>query len=158
VKIYLPRARAAVGIGQEKARAVEVAPTGSPDEVVLVVDDDPAVLQTSVETLRELNYSVRHATSGTDALGVMQTMPGIRLLFTDVVMPGMSGRELVKRAQTVNPALWCSTRAATRVTQWCIMVLSIKASNYCRSRSPMTSWHARCDRCLIERGEGFCRG
>jgi CheY-like chemotaxis protein len=64
-----------------------------------VVEDDEDVRAYLVETLRRLNYQVLRAADATAALEYLQ-QPDLRidLLLTDVVMPGMNGRELAKRA------------------------------------------------------------
>jgi signal transduction histidine kinase len=104
VKIYLPReaAAAALGIGGAPAPAV---PAGSPEEIILVVEDEERVRGTTVATLRELGYTVRHAASGEQALAMLQDLPQLALLFTDVVMPGMSGRALAEEAVRRRPGL-----------------------------------------------------
>ena len=56
--------------------------------------------------LAELGYRVLHATDGVEALRIMEREEGrIDLLFTDVVMPNMSGRELADRALARQPDL-----------------------------------------------------
>ena len=62
---------------------------------VLVVDDDASVLQVASKVLRRGGYEVLEAVGGKKALEVADQHDGqIDLLLTDVVMPGMSGREL----------------------------------------------------------------
>ena len=55
--------------------------------------------------LRGLNYTVRHANGGPEALKLMQEQPGIKLLFTYVVMPGMSGKQLADEARRMAPGV-----------------------------------------------------
>ena len=63
-------------------------------EIVLVVDDDAAVLQVVSKVLRRSGYQVLEAGGGVEALRVVEEQAGrIDLLLTDVVMPGMGGRE-----------------------------------------------------------------
>ena len=104
VKIYLPRWR-----GADEAVALPTAPapkpTASHAEVVLVVEDDPDVQAVSVDALRYLGYAVLQAASAEDALKVMALHPRIDLLFTDVVMPGQTGRVLAERALALRPEL-----------------------------------------------------
>ncbi|URW75818.1 PAS domain-containing protein [Sphingomonas donggukensis] len=78
---------------------------GRPDEVVLVVEDEDRVRNFSVEALRELGYGVIHANDGPDALAMIDAGQRISLLFTDVVMPGMTGRELADAARERVPGL-----------------------------------------------------
>jgi signal transduction histidine kinase len=104
VKIYLPRFNGDAAADTE-AEARPEAPAGSPNEIVLLVEDDDAVRKVHVNMLRGLNYTVHHANGGGQALQIMQEQPGIKLLFTDVVMPGMGGRELADQAKRMAPDL-----------------------------------------------------
>ena len=104
VKIYLPRLMSdaqaedeAESPGVEKSRA---------QETILVVEDDDDVRAYTVECLRELGYRVIEAHDGTAALRLLERQEKpIDLLFTDVVMPGMTGRELADRARETQPDL-----------------------------------------------------
>ena len=75
-------------------------------ETVLVVEDDRDLRSYIVEALRTLNYRVIHAQDGPTALGFLEH-PSIKidLMLTDVVMPGMDGRELSRRALEFRPKL-----------------------------------------------------
>ena len=64
---------------------------------VLVVDDDRGVLRLTARMLRMEGYTVLEAGSGAEALRVLETEPEIRLVVTDVVMPGMHGLDLAAR-------------------------------------------------------------
>lgn len=102
VKIYLPRHLGAVdehGSPAENDRLPEAGGT----EVVLVVEDEERVRQMSVEALQELGYIVYQASSGEEALRVVDTLAQLDLLFTDVVMAGMSGRQLADQVKTRAP-------------------------------------------------------
>lgn len=86
--------------------------TGSPDEVthegpaILVVDDDAAVRRVACKALRRAGYHVVEADGGREALRLARDYDdGIVLLLTDVVMPGMNGRELSERLRTEHPDL-----------------------------------------------------
>ena len=103
LKIYLRRAAAKVAEAQRSQ--VEVLPTGHVGELVLVVEDEAAVRRHTVEALRELGYTVRHAASGEEALKLLEQAGAVTLLFTDVVMPGISGRQLADVARTTQPDL-----------------------------------------------------
>jgi CheY-like chemotaxis protein len=75
-------------------------------EVILAVDDNPAVLATVVMQLKELGYTVREADSGQSALQIIDGPDRVDLLFTDVVMPGgMNGKELAVAARRHRPHL-----------------------------------------------------
>jgi len=73
------------------------APPGKPGEVILVVEDEPAVRLMTVDALRGLGYTVVHAASAQQALDQFATHPHVDLLFTDIVMPDMTGRELANQ-------------------------------------------------------------
>ena len=68
-----------------------------PGETVLVVDDDRGVLRLTARMLRLDGYTVLEAASGSEALRLLDSEPGIRLVVSDVVMPGMHGLELATK-------------------------------------------------------------
>ena len=61
---------------------------------VVADEDDDRVRHVSVDALRELGYTVVQASDGNQALAVLAVQPEVGLLFTDVVMSGISGRHL----------------------------------------------------------------
>ena len=76
------------------------------NETLLVVDDDPHVRQSISRMLRMRGYEVYEAGEGPAALELLSDRrTNIDLLITDVVMPGMDGRQLVDEARTRNPSL-----------------------------------------------------
>jgi CheY-like chemotaxis protein len=104
VKLYLPR-----HFGSDRSDLVqEGTPTtirGS-GETVLIVDDDADVRNFTVEMLRELGYVPVEAANGAHALRHLDMRPDIKLLFTDLGLPGgMNGRELADEAKRRRPAL-----------------------------------------------------
>ncbi len=75
-------------------------------ERILVVEDEPAVLELVRRTLESYGYTVLHAGSPERALRAMQEgEANVDLLLTDVVMPGMNGRELATRLRALDPTL-----------------------------------------------------
>lgn len=104
VKLYIPR-----WVGPDETATVAIAqvprPVATLNEVVLVVEDDPDVQRISVDALRYLGYAVLHASSAEEALKVMAMNPRIDLLFTDIVMPGVTGRVLAEQATLQRPDL-----------------------------------------------------
>ncbi|HET9551985.1 MAG TPA: ATP-binding protein [Anaeromyxobacteraceae bacterium] len=80
-------------------------PTGG-TETVLLVEDDPQVRKVAARMLEKLGYDVLAAAGGTEALMVEAAHAGpIHLLVTDVIMPGLNGRELADRLVARRPGL-----------------------------------------------------
>lgn len=98
-KIYLPRLLS--DVSEEQPANLAAGLEGSAEaETILVVEDDDDVRAYTVECLRELGYRVLEAHDGTSALRLLERQgQPVDLLFTDVVMPGMSGRELADAAR-----------------------------------------------------------
>jgi CheY-like chemotaxis protein len=103
ISIYLPRI-------EETAEVVE--PTKAPpeslegSETILVVEDDDAVRNMTREFLKIKGYTVVEARSAPDAIQFTKRHNGpIDLVLTDVVMPGMKGRELVERLASLRPGM-----------------------------------------------------
>jgi len=94
-KIFLPR----VKMEEDEPSAVEVSPdTLRGDETILLVEDDPDVREVAEVILTQYGYQVIKAGSGEEALRLIRKNDhDIQLMITDVVMPGMSGRELVEK-------------------------------------------------------------
>ena len=107
VRIYLPRTTEHISSHPHAATAVlpQTVPRGSPEELVLVVEDEEIVARTTVTALQELGYSVAHAASGVEALSLLEQVGPVSLLLTDVVMPGMTGRQLADGASKKLPNL-----------------------------------------------------
>ena len=101
VRVYLPRLS---GAAVPEEPAVEEAPPTPGGATVLVVEDDPDVRAHSARSLRDLGYAVLEAADGPTALRRLGEAP-VDLLFTDVGLPGMNGRELVDEALRRRPDL-----------------------------------------------------
>ena len=104
VKIYLPRLLVS-GDEEPTSSPHGPVPKGDDREVVLVVDDEPAVRQFSVDALLELGYGVIEADGAASALRLLKSHPEIVLLFTDVIMPDVNGRKLADEALRTRPDL-----------------------------------------------------
>lgn len=73
---------------------------------ILVVDDDPDVLDVTGSLLAELGYTVLKARDGHEALRLLEANRDTALLFTDIVMPGhLDGFDLAERAKQLRPGL-----------------------------------------------------
>ena len=103
-KIYLPRYTGTAEIESAKP-ADDAAARPVRGESILVVEDDEAVRRLAVEGLSELGYAVIHADTAEHALKALDEHPSVVLLFTDVVMPNVNGRELAEQAQARRPDL-----------------------------------------------------
>ncbi len=92
-KIFLPRIDAAADRQPARPESLHL-PTGT--ETILVTEDEPAVREFTVGMLRDLGYNVLEAADGLEARRVAEQCNGhgIDLLFTDVVMPQMGGKQL----------------------------------------------------------------
>jgi signal transduction histidine kinase len=99
IKLYLPRYMGNGELPSDQASHSEKCPTGSAEEIVLIVEDDRRARDIAVECVRELGYTVLEAESARSAMEILATRPDIRLLMTDVVMPGEDGRQLATEAR-----------------------------------------------------------
>ncbi|MGC3996623.1 MAG: ATP-binding protein [Anaeromyxobacter sp.] len=100
-RIFLPRAAAQV---QRPAPAGPVAPRGG-SEAVLLVEDDPGVRALARRVLDGAGYHVTEAANGAAGLAAAETMPDLRMVVTDVVMPGLSGPALVEQLRRRQPGV-----------------------------------------------------
>ena len=69
----------------------------------MIVEDDDRVRAMAVEAFQELGYSVMETRGPLEALAAIRSGQLPALLFTDVVMPDMSGRELVDHVRAIRP-------------------------------------------------------
>jgi len=91
-KIYFPASNKTT---EETENKSTVAAVLQGNETILIVDDSPSIRQLIVAILKPLGYKCLQAGSGDDAIDVLREYSGeVHLLLTDVVMPGMSGRDL----------------------------------------------------------------
>lgn len=103
IHLYLPRARGAVSPARAPVRPRTVRNRSS--AVILLVDDQPEVLDSLAGTLRDAGHGVAEAACGDEALARITADGPPDLLLTDQAMPGMSGGELIRRARAAHPAL-----------------------------------------------------
>ncbi|MCP4655249.1 MAG: PAS domain S-box protein [bacterium] len=104
IKVYFPRLLS--GSAEQEEIAASDPDRAGGHQLILVVEDDDDVRAYSADCLRELGYRVVEAHDGPTALRVLsRSEQPPDLLFTDVVMPGMSGRELVDEARKLFPKL-----------------------------------------------------
>jgi two-component system cell cycle sensor histidine kinase/response regulator CckA len=102
-KIYLPRVEEAA-----ESLKLSAAPTKLPQgsETVLVVEDDNGVRTLARDVLEVEGYTVLEARDGLEALLICEQHEGpIHLMVTDVVMPGMNGRQLAEHLASLHPEM-----------------------------------------------------
>jgi PAS domain S-box-containing protein len=100
IKIYLPR----VGGESRESEAARPLRAERGTETILVVDDAVEVCSMAKRVLERAGYTVLAAGSGVEALSLLDHREGpVHLMLTDMVMPGMSGRELSERIATSQP-------------------------------------------------------
>ncbi|MGA7553457.1 MAG: PAS domain S-box protein [Candidatus Acidiferrales bacterium] len=104
-KVYLPRIEdEQTARGRDNKIEAKALPRGS--ETVLLVEDEKGVRELAREYLELTGYTVIAAEDGHTALELAAMHVGpIQLLMTDVVMPGISGRELAGRVKTIRPEI-----------------------------------------------------
>lgn len=101
----LPRYFGAAADRPAPSSAASAPTAASRAETVLVVEDEDRVRQTSCEALHELGYTVHQASGGEEALRLFDTLGHVDLLFTDIVMGGMTGRQLADALRLKVPGL-----------------------------------------------------
>ena len=97
ISLYLP----ALAYDDNESKDVV---SGTSDKA-LVVDDQPDVLDMAVELFRTIGYDVLAANNAEDAVEILKRTPDIDVLFSDVVMPGMSGIDLGRQARSLVPGI-----------------------------------------------------
>jgi two-component system cell cycle sensor histidine kinase/response regulator CckA len=104
IRIYLP-AQSVQEI--EPARRDGGALSGEAEvpKTILLVEDEERVRELAQKALESLGYRVLKATDGQEALEVYRSAGRIDLVLTDMAMPGMGGRELMRALRKMNPAL-----------------------------------------------------
>ena len=104
LKLYLPRERG-LADGEEQSPSHAAPPMAPATGNVLLVEDEPVVRGLIVQVLGDLGYTVTEAADGLSGLRLLQTMPGIDLLISDVGLPGMNGRQLAEAGRALRPGL-----------------------------------------------------
>ena len=106
VKIYLPRfvGEGEVAAQSHQANEIQAALRGSPEMLILVVEDEDRMRSVAVAMFKDLGYSVLAAEAPPRRLR-LERNPHIDLLFTDIVMPDMNGRALAEEALRRRPDL-----------------------------------------------------
>jgi PAS domain S-box-containing protein len=98
VKIYLPRMSEGVD-AQDGERDEVNASSSKQSGTILIVEDNDGVRAFSGDALRDYGFTVVEAADATEALRILDAGAAIDLLFTDIGLPGLDGRELVAIVQ-----------------------------------------------------------
>jgi CheY-like chemotaxis protein len=103
LKIYLPRVDEPLKRIKEKVETAEIL---GGTETILAVEDEEEVRKLVVQILKSRGYTVIEASHGEEAIRLAkEDGNGVHLLLTDVVMPGMSGRELAESLKLRHPEI-----------------------------------------------------
>ena len=102
VSLYLPQST----IIMNKDTQMSAIPAETSHGTILVVEDDPDVLEIAVAAVESFGYKVHAARDGAEALAILLSEKPVDLLFTDVVMPkGLSGVDLARDARLLQPEI-----------------------------------------------------
>ncbi len=105
IYLYLPRHEGQADGENGAAAAAATHPSGA-GEIVLVIDDEPIIRMLIADVLADLGYVGIEAADGASGLRLLQTLPRIDLLITDVGLPGgLNGRQVADAARTTRPDL-----------------------------------------------------
>jgi two-component system cell cycle sensor histidine kinase/response regulator CckA len=100
--VFLPRVASSPRTGRDARSDVELSPRGT--ETILFVEDDDVIRMVAEETLTAFGYKVVVAKSGQEALETFRSCPERpSVLVSDVVMPGINGRELADKIRADHP-------------------------------------------------------
>jgi len=116
--VFLPHARGAPHAATTSTPRLATLSLGH--ETVLVVEDEPAVRRAVQRNLERLGFRVLAAHDGEDALRITDSLEGVDLLLSDVVMPGIDGPELACRLRAKwpdLPVLFVTGYSADRLTR-----------------------------------------
>jgi PAS domain S-box-containing protein len=103
-KVYMPHVTAEEVAAVEKPAAPAVVPLETARETILVVEDEVNLRRLTRQFLENQGYTVLEAADGAEAVQICVAHQGIiHLLLTDVIMPGMNGRELAHRVSEIRP-------------------------------------------------------
>lgn len=101
ISLYLPRFE---GAAAKKESRPNMARFASGSECILIVEDEADVREIPVAILKSQGYEVIQASNGREAIEILEKVPAIDLLFTDVVLPnGLSGVDVATEASRLHP-------------------------------------------------------
>lgn len=134
-KIYFPRTEVELQEQTEEGRSRQ---KHQGTETILLVEDDESVRVLTSQILRNQGYQVLEAANGIDALQIAAGYAGeIHVILTDVIMPQMSGKELVARIEAIRPGI--KTLFVSGYTNNVIVHHGILDRNICFLQKPFTN-------------------
>lgn len=105
VKVFLPRSQAVPTDPEPLSIDPRCGSQTKALATIMVVDDDAAVLKTTLRSLDALGFATVPAASGMEALQLLESGPEIDLVLADFAMPEMNGVELARAIKIEHPAL-----------------------------------------------------
>jgi signal transduction histidine kinase/DNA-binding response OmpR family regulator len=103
VRLYLPRHHGEVDPAVDQVTAQ---PTANVSRTILLVEDEEQLRDWTRHVLEDLGFEVLEASTGAEALAILESDQPLRLMFTDVSLPGkLDGRQLTTRAASLRPAM-----------------------------------------------------
>jgi two-component system cell cycle sensor histidine kinase/response regulator CckA len=134
-KVYLPRV---TGAAEPLVAPLEGTAVPRGRETVLLVEDDGALRRVAQELLEKLGYTVHGAANAADALEVAGRLDQpVHLLMTDVVLPGMGGRELAEQVVATRPGT--KVLYASGYTNDAVVSYGVKIGEMAFLQKPFTS-------------------
>ena len=100
-KVFLPRFKDKI----DARRQASVRPSGKEGKVVLLVEDEPAILRLAKTMLERGGYDVVTAESPSQAIEIAKQRNDLALLISDLIMPEMNGSELAEAIKTASPGI-----------------------------------------------------
>jgi CheY-like chemotaxis protein len=106
VHLLLPRASQTEAADEKAPQRPVSSSIAHGTGVVLLVEDEPAIRETTRTFLKDLGYRVLEAPSGPKAIAMLEKSEPVDILFTDVILPhGMNGVEIARQALRIRPNL-----------------------------------------------------
>ncbi len=107
---------------------------------LIIVDDEPDIVDGMARLLRKHPYAIRQAHSGKEALALLHELPA-DILITDLRMPGMDGLELMKQAELVYPAILTVIITGHGDIESCVQAMKLGALDFLQKPVNIESLH-----------------
>ncbi len=120
-------------------------------ELVLIVDDEVAVRETVTEMLNHLGFNARSASTGKEAISLLETEPSYTFLITDMRMPEMDGMELIHEVHKRYPDICVIAMTGFSKGYRYIDVINAGATDFINKPFSIEELEAKVKRAIIER-------